>query len=94
LEELKKRVTTQIVLELQDFIKVFQVDCDVSGTKIGVVISQEGRPIAFFSDKLNESRNKYFVYDQIFYVIVQTLKKWKHYLLPMEFVLFTDHKYQ
>jgi hypothetical protein len=92
LEEFKKRVTTHPVTTLPDFNKVFQVDCDISGTKIGVVLSQEGRPIAFFSENLNESINKYYVYDQEFYSIVQALKKWRNYLLPKEFVLFTDHK--
>jgi hypothetical protein len=64
LEELKKRVTTQPILALSDFNKVFQVDCDASGTIVGEVLSQEGIPIAFFSEKLNESRKKYFVYDR------------------------------
>jgi hypothetical protein len=45
LEELKKRVTTQPILALPDFNKVFQVDYDTSGTTIGEVLSQEGRPI-------------------------------------------------
>jgi len=32
------------------------------------------------------------VYDQDFYAIVQSLKKWKYYLIPKEFVLYIDHK--
>ena len=36
---------------------------------------------------------KYFMYDQEFYAIVQALKKWRHYLIPKEFVLYSDHKY-
>jgi hypothetical protein len=43
---------------------------------IGAVISQEGRPIAFFNEKLNDSIKKYYVYDQEFYAIVQPLRKW------------------
>ena len=64
LEELKKRVTTQPILALPDFNKVFQVDCDAGGTTIGVVLSQEGRPIALFSENLSYSKKKYYVYDQ------------------------------
>jgi hypothetical protein len=41
---------------------------------------------------LNDAKKKYYVYDQEFYAIVQALKKWRHYLLPKEFVLFIDHK--
>jgi len=68
------------------------VDCDASGNAIGVVLSQEGKPIAYFSEKLNDVKKKYSIYDQEFYAIVQALKKWRHYLLPKEFVLYTDHQ--
>ena len=33
---------------------------------IGVVVSQEEKPIAYFSEKLNEARQKYSVYDKEF----------------------------
>ena len=35
---------------------------------------------------------KYFVYDQEFYAIFQALKKWRHYLIPKEFLLYTNYK--
>ena len=89
---LKKKVTENPILESPNFDKVFQFDCDASGIEIGEVLSQEGRLIAFFNEKLNEAKKNYFVYDQEFYAIVQALKKWRHYLLPREFVLFTNHK--
>ena len=55
-------------------------------------MSQEGRPVAFYSEKFNDAKRKYYVYDQEFYSIVQALKKWRHYLIPKEFVLYTNHK--
>ena len=74
-ELLKKKVIEQLVLALPDFNKVFQVDCDVSGSAIGAVLSQEGKPIAYFSEMLNDAKKKYSVYDQEFYAIIQALKK-------------------
>ena len=32
------------------------------------------------------------MYGQEFYAIVQALKKWRHYLMPKDFVLYIDHK--
>ena len=72
---LKKKVTEEPVLELPYFNKVFQVDCDASGIAIGVVLSQEGKPIGWFSEKLNDAKKKYSIYDQDFYAIVHDLKK-------------------
>ena len=62
-EMLKKKVTEQPILVLPDFNKVFQVDCDASGYAIGAVLSQEGKPIAYFSEKLNNARKKYSIYN-------------------------------
>ena len=78
---LKKKVTEKPVLVFPDFSKPFQVKCDASGEAIGVVLSQDDRPVAYFSEKLNDTKRKYSSYDKEFYAIFQALKKWRHYLM-------------
>jgi hypothetical protein len=88
---LKEKITKQPILVLPYFEKTFQGKCDASGVAIGAILSQNNKPISYFSEKLNDVKRKYSTYDKEFYVVIQALKKWRNYLISKEFVLYTDN---
>jgi hypothetical protein len=88
---LKRKITEQPILVLPYFNKTFQVKCDASGFAIGVVLSQDDMLVTYFSEKLNEAKVKYSTYEKEFYAVIQELKKWRHYLVPKEFILYSDN---
>ena len=75
-EQVKALITQAPILRLPDFGKVFKVACDALGVGIRGVLIQEGHPIEYFSEKLNDMRLRYSTYNREFYAIIQALKHW------------------
>jgi hypothetical protein len=84
------KLTHALLLQLLDFGKTFELECDASGTGIGGVLLQE--PIAYFSEKLSKPSLNYSTYDKELYALIRVLETWQHYLWLKECVIHSDHE--
>jgi hypothetical protein len=89
---LKDKLTHAPLLQLPDFSKTFELECDASGIGLGGVLLQEGKLVAYFSETLSGPSLNYSTYDKELLDLVRTLETWQHYLWPKEFVIHSDHE--
>ena len=90
-ELIKERLTITPFLVLPDFFQAFELHTNASTVRIGAVLSQNSKPVSFFSEKLSGSKLNDSTYDIEFYTVVQAVRHWHHYLFNKEFILYTDH---
>ena len=88
----KKVIAREVMLAYPDFTKPFVIHTDASHYQLGAVISQDGKPIAFYSRKLNPAQTRYTTTERELLSIVETLKEYRNILLGHEIEVFTDHK--
>ncbi|XP_039019648.1 uncharacterized protein LOC120151187 [Hibiscus syriacus] len=91
-EDLKRAMSTAPVLALPNFTQNFYLETDASSGGIGVVLSQNGRPIAFLSKALSPRNATLSIYEREYLAILLVISKWRHYLEGNPFVIKTDHE--
>jgi hypothetical protein len=84
---LKDKLTHAPLLQLLDFNKTFELECDASGIGLGGVLLQQRKHVAYFSEKLTGPSLNCSTYDMELYGLVRCLETWQHYLWPKEFVI-------
>ena len=90
--DMKKVISRETLLVYPQFDKEFVIHTDASHTQLGAVISQDGRPIAFYSRKLNPAQTRYTTTERELLAIVETLKEFRNILLGQKIIVHTDHK--
>jgi hypothetical protein len=93
-DNVKAVIAKETVLAYPDFLKPFEIYMDASSTQLGAVITQDNRPIAFFSRKLSKTQQQYSVTKIELLAIVETLKEFKGMLgvWGRDIKVYTDHK--
>ena len=89
---LKHAMTQTPVLILPNFDAPFVVETDACATRIGAVLMQHQRPVAFLSKALGPTHQHLSIYEKEFLALIMAIEKWRSYLQRQEFTILTDHK--
>ena len=92
---LKTALTSAPCLALPDTSKgrpIFDLVCDSSEFGLGAVLTQQGRPTAFWSRKMVPAEQDYHVTEQELLADIEALKAFRCYVDGTPFNLVTGHK--
>ncbi|GJS63287.1 putative reverse transcriptase domain-containing protein [Tanacetum coccineum] len=90
-QTLKDKLCNAPILALPDGPEDFVVYCDVSRIRLGCVLMQRGKVIAYASRQLKIHEKNYTTHDLELGAVVFALKIWRHYLYRTKSVIYTDH---
>lgn len=89
---MKQALISAPVLALPDFNKTFVIATDACDVGIGVVLMQEGHPLAYVSKALGPRNRSLSVYEKEFLAILLAIEHWCQYPILNEFVILTDQR--
>ncbi|GKB14300.1 putative reverse transcriptase domain-containing protein, partial [Tanacetum coccineum] len=89
---LKNNLCDAPILSLPDGVEDFRVYYDALNQRLGCILMQRGKVIAYASRKLKIHTKNYTTYDLELGAVMFALKTWRHYLYGTKSVIYTDHK--
>ncbi|XP_059045822.1 uncharacterized protein LOC131841533 [Achroia grisella] len=90
-EDLKIEIAKSTVAAIESGIQM-TVETDASDYAIAATLSQEGRPVAFFSRTLSATERGHPAIEKEASAIVESLRKWRQLLIGRTFKLITDQR--
>ena len=95
-EEVKRLIASELVLTHFTSDRPLVLSSDASAYGLGAVLSHDGpggeRPIAFASQTLADSEQKYSQIEKEALALVWGIRRFQQYLLGNRFTLITDHQ--
>lgn len=91
---LKDAMSSAPVLAIPDEGLPYEMVCDACGYGIGAVLMQEGKPVAYYSYKMNSAERNYPTGEQELLAVVKSFQHWRCYLEGCKggVTVVTDHK--
>ena len=71
---MKDAIVLELVLKLPDFEQLFEVQTDAFDRAIGGILMQDGHPVAFESQKLNDAEQRYSAHEKEILTVVHCLQ--------------------
>ena len=90
-EEVKEMIQKEALLQYPDFTKPFDLFTDASDIQLGATLVQEGKPLGFFTRKLNSAQRNYSVGEKELLSIVEGLKAFEGVIRCTDLTVHTDH---
>jgi hypothetical protein len=94
--ELKRFLTTDLILRIPNNNFQFKLQTDASDEGVGAVLLQTypngDLPLAYYSQKLSPTQKRWSTTEKECFAILSSIEKWHKYLDGQEFILETDHK--
>ena len=91
-QELKRRLTSAPILIVLERRQGYTVYCDASKARMGCVLMQSGRVVAYDFRQLKNHEQNYPTHDMELAAIVFALKVWLNYWYGKQFEMYSDHK--
>ena len=89
---MKRRLTSAPILVVPKRGQGYTVYCDASRARLGCVLMQFRKVVAYGSHQLRNHEQNYPTHNMKLVAVVFALKIWCHYLYGEQFEMYSDHK--